>query len=364
MFRPSAKMFALIRVRSLLIPMVALIGIGMAVFTVNSQVPRVPIASTEVAPPHSPFEERIAGVGTVLPSSDIVSVGTALAGVVEVVAVSEGQTVALGELLFRLDGRQTRAQLAGATARLGVASARFDALKALPHTTSVRESDAAVAAAAAQLVDATGRLARLDELGANTSTSRNERPRLEFEVVAAQAALDTAHAHRDEVLQGAWPEDLAVAAAEVAVARADVVLAQTQLERESVASPIAGTVLSIDIDAGEHIVPGSGQQFVALGALDPLHVRVQIDEMDAWRFRAESKAVALARGGSRSEFALRFLRVTPLILPKRVLSGDSAERVDVRVMEVEYELENPHTMTLMPGQLVDVFIEAPRAVDR
>lgn len=364
MFRPSAKMRALIPVRYLLIPSVALIGIGLAVYTVRSQEPHVPEASTAADPPHSPFNERIAGIGTVLPSTDIVSVGTALAGVVEEVAVIEGQSVTVGQLLFRLDGRQSRADLAAARARLAVSSAKLEAVRALPRETTMRETEADVAAAQAQLVDATGRLARLEELGANTSTSRNEAPRLTFEVAAAQAALDRARARRDEVKQGAWPEDLAVAAAEVSVAQAEVMRAETQLDREAVKSTIAGTVLYVDIDPGEHVVPGSVQQVVAVGALDPLHVRVQIDEVDAWRFRPRSKAVASARGGSRSEFALRFLRETPLIIPKRLLSGDSAERVDVRVMEVEYELDNPHTTKLMPGQIVDVFIEAPIEASR
>ena len=62
---------------------------------------------------------------------------------------------------------------------------------------------------------------------------------------------------------------------------------------------------------------------VALGKLDPLHVRVQIDEMDAWRFRPEAKAIAMPRGGAKGEFPLRYLRMIPLIIPKRLLSGDS-----------------------------------------
>ncbi|NDG64001.1 MAG: efflux RND transporter periplasmic adaptor subunit [Planctomycetes bacterium] len=139
---------------------------------------------------------------------------------------------------------------------------------------------------------------------------------------------------------------------------------QVQFERESVRAPITGTVLYLDIDPGEHVVPGSVQQMVALGKLDPLHIRVQIDEMDAWRFRPEAKAIAMPRGGAKGEFPLRYLRMIPLITPKHLLSGDSTERVDVRVMEVEYELDNPSTMSLLPGQLVDVFIEVPADVGK
>ena len=358
MLRPSARFRALIPVRYVLIPSVALVGIWLSVYTVRSQVPRVPPPAGSLEPAKSPFEDRIAGIGSVLPATDVVSVGTALAGVVEEVAVVEGQEVTVGQLLFRLDGRQTRAELAAARARLEVARGKLAGVQALPRATTLRQAEAEVSSAAAKLVDAQGRLDRLEELGANTAASRNERPRLEYERAAAQAALESANAARDAVKQGAWPEDLAVAAAEVAVAQAEVLGSETQLDREAVKATIAGTVLYIDIDPGELVVPGSLQQVVALGALDTLHVRVQIDEMDAWRFRPDSKAVASPRGGARGQFALKLLRVVPLIVPKKLLSGDSTERVDVRVMEVEYELENPHSMALLPGQMVDVFIDA------
>ncbi len=129
------------------------------------------------------------------------------------------------------------------------------------------------------------------------------------------------------------------------VAQAEVGRLQVQLERESVRAPITGTELYLDINAGEHVMSGSLHRMVTLGLLTPLNVRVQMDEMDAWRFRPESKAIAMPRGGAKGEFPLRFLRLVLLITPKRLLNGDSAESVDVCVMEVEYELDNPGTMS-------------------
>ena len=348
--------------RYVLIPTIAIVGIVLVIVTVFKQVPRVPVAAIIVAPPKSPFDLRIAGIGTVLPSSDVVSVGTAIAGVVLEVAVTEGQQVKVGDLLFRIDGRQTQADLAVANARVVVAQGKLASVKALPRATTLREAQAVVASANAQLVDAQGRLKRLEDLGLEAATSRNEQPRLEYELAAAQAGFDRAQAQLEEVKQGAWAEDVDVAKSEVLVAQAEVARLQVQLERESVRAPIEGAVLYVDIDLGEHVVPGSVQQMVALGKLDPLHIRVQIDEMDAWRFRPEAKAIAMPRGGAKGEFPLRYLRMIPLIIPKHLLSGDSTERVDVRVMEVEYELDNPSTMSLLPGQLVDVFIEVPADV--
>lgn len=344
-------------IRYIAIPAVSIAGIGLVAYTVSVQVPRVPVAPMTVTPPKSPFDVRISGIGTVLPASDVVSVGTAVAGVVEEVAVNEGQSVKKGDLLFRIDSRQTRAELEVAKARHAVAQGQFDGVKALPRSTALQEANAVLSAARAQLVDAQGRLDRLEELGANSATSRNERPRLEYELAVAHSSVDKAQAQFDTVKQGAWPEDLAVARAQADVALAEVRRLETQIERESVRSPMDATILYVDIDAGEHVVPGSVQQIVALGVLDPLHIRVQLDEMDAWRFSSSAKAVAIPRGGAPGSFDLKYVRMAPLVIPKHLLSGDSAERIDVRVMEVEYELPNPSSMSMLPGQIVDVFIE-------
>ncbi len=359
MLSPTAIVRKMPPLRYVIVPAFALTGIVLVVWLVVKQVPNVPVATISVAPPQSPFALRISGIGTVLPSTDVISVGTDLPGVVVEVAVIEGQEVKLGDLLFRIDGRQTEADIAVATAKLAVANGKLAGVKALPRATTLREAEAAWKSARARVVDAQGRFDRLEELGPNAATSRNERPRLEYELAAASADLDRAVAQLDEVKQGAWKEDLDVAISEVEVARAELGRLQTQLERESVRAPIAGTILYLDVDMGEHVIPGSVQQMVALGVLDPLHVRVQIDEMDAWRFQPQAKAVAMPRGGARGEFPLRYLRMVPLIIPKRLLSGDSTERVDVRVMEIEYELDNPSSMALLPGQIVDVFIEVP-----
>lgn len=344
--------------RYLVIPVLALAGVGTAIYTVIAQVPSTATPQAMSTPPRSPFENRIAGIGTVLPSSDVISVGTVLAGIVEEVSVTDGQVVKKGETLFRIDGRQTRADLAVSRAKLEVARASLASVVALPRKPTMQDADARVAAARAQVTDAQGRLARLVELGPEAATSPNELPRLEYEAALATSALEEAEAHRDEVKGGAWPEDLLVAKGEVDVAAAEVARLETQLERETLRAPFDSTVLYVDIDPGEHVVPGSVQQMVAVGVLDPLHVRVQIDEIDAWRFKPDSKAVAIPRGGAPGEFTLKFLRVIPLIVPKKLLSGDSAERVDVRILEIEYELANPGTMALLAGQVVDVFIAA------
>ena len=96
-----------------------------------------------------------------------------------------------------------------------------------------------------------------------------------------------------------------------------------------------------------------------LGQLGKLHLRVQLDETDARRFREGARAQAFLRG-NRGDLSspLRFVRVEPYVTPKTSLTGDSAERVDTRVLEVVFEIED-ESLPVRVGQVLDVFVEAP-----
>jgi HlyD family secretion protein len=97
---------------------------------------------------------------------------------------------------------------------------------------------------------------------------------------------------------------------------------------------------------------------IRLGDLDRLHIRVDIDENDAWRFKPETRAVASLRGNRDLKTDLTFVRVEPYVTPKTSLTGSSTERVDTRVLQVIYSFDR----TALPayvGQQMDVFIETP-----
>src|SRR5207245_1039299 len=86
------------------------------------------------APPPVPdFPNTVAAVGLIEASTENISIGTPLPGVVTRVFVVAGQTVKSGAPLFELDTRHLRAQLkvrqkalAVARARVGVAEARLE----------------------------------------------------------------------------------------------------------------------------------------------------------------------------------------------------------------------------------------------
>jgi HlyD family secretion protein len=94
-----------------------------------------------------------------------------------------------------------------------------------------------------------------------------------------------------------------------------------------------------------------------LGDDTNLHVRVDIDENDAWRFRPCAGAVASARGNPDIKTPLQYVRTDPDVVPKVLLTGDTTQRTDARVLQVVYSFD-PKSLPLYVGQQMDVFIEA------
>lgn len=91
--------------------------------------------------------------------------------------------------------------------------------------------------------------------------------------------------------------------------------------------------------------------------MKPLHIRVDVDEHEAWRVRPQAEAVVAVRGNANLKVPLTFVRFEPLVVPKRSLTGDSTERVDTRVLQVIYRIEDD-SQRLFVSQQMDVFIEA------
>lgn len=339
------------------LPLLATGGVVAAVFTVSKQSKPVPMPTTQFPPAASPFAGRVSGSGIVEPSSELILLGAPVSGLVEEVPVTEGQRVKRGDPLFVIDRRALRSQLAGAEARLLAAEARLGQARSLPKPETLAQAEARADQSRSAVNDAQGRLDRLLAVGEAGALSRNERPTREFELAAAKARLAEAEANLAFVRRGTYPEDMKVVESEVEVARAEAESLRIELDRCIARAPIDGTVLRIEAQPGEYAAAGPGAEVqMQLGALDPLHIRVDIDELDAWRFDPAGKAVASLRGGRQRSFPLRFVRRVPIMQPKRALTGENAERIDTRVMQLIYAFEDPNA-AVSPGQLLDVYVE-------
>jgi hypothetical protein len=119
-------------------------------------------------------------------------------------------------------------------------------------------------------------------------------------------------------------------------------------------------VLRVNLRPGEFAAAGVlDPPLVAMGTLDPLHVRVQVDEADAWRLDPSAPARGFLRGDGGRGADLAFVRIEPQARPKRHLSNAPGERTDTRVVEALYRLA-PGALPVQVGQMLDVFVAAAR----
>lgn len=352
-----------------------LLGVAMLVFAtvsvVNARQPRL-VTEPPIAPPQSPFATRVAAVGLVEPSSELISIGTHLSGVVQAVHVAAGDRVSVGDPLFTLDERDARAAVQVAETRLDVAKARLSELQSYPRVedvppaeAQVQAADAAVREAETDLADRRRQLRIVEDMLSKSAASKDELDTNITAVRLAEARLDVARARLEEsraalarLRAGTFEPLIESARSELSAAAAHVDQARTTLERLTVHAPIAGEVLQVRVRVGEFAQTVATQTpLMVLGVTTPLHVRIDVDETDAARVRAGAGAVASPRGQAHVEIPLEFVRFEPYVVPKRSLTGDPGERTDTRVLQVIYRVASSETR-LFVGQQVDAFVEA------
>lgn len=306
--------------RRLILPVIGLLAALWASFSVARTQPRRQPTEPPAPPPVSDFPNTVAAVGLVEASTENISVGTPLAGVVMKVFVTAGQAVKAGDPLFALDVRQVRADLA------------------------VRQQAVAVARARSAVADA-----RLEDLRRQLEFAEQVKDRRAIsaeELTRRRSAVETAAAELQE------------SKAQVSASESQAGAALVEVERSTVRSPIDAEVLQVKLRAGEFAPAApTPAPLILLGRSKPLHVRVDVDEHEGWRVRAGAAATGHMRGNADLKTPLRFVRFEPFVVPKRSLTGDSTERVDTRVLQVLYRVERDD-LPLFVGQQVDVFIDA------
>lgn len=346
-------------IRKYLLPALALAGILFAVrASLQSQgdAPAGPPALPGPPPARASFADRVSGAGMVEAASDNIAVGVPMPGLVLEVLVRPGQSVKRGAPLLKLDDRSAWAAVDAAEAQLLLAKAQLGELEAQPRADHVTQATARLEQARADLASAEAQARRAEDLFRQGVSPDEERVLRVSARNAAAARVAEAESVLAELRAGAWAPSLATARARVATAEAEVRRLRAERDRFTVTSPIDATVLRVDIQAGEYAQAGASAPIV-LGDTSTLHVRADVDEQDAHRVRAGAPAIAIPRGDPDRRIPLEFIRVEPLVVPKRNLTGDNTERVDTRVLQVLFRItgaDAPHV-----GQQVDVQIEAP-----
>ena len=226
----------------------------------------------------------------------------------------EGERVARGELLVRLDDRSLRAQ-------------RELAVQAERVAAADRER-------ACMARDRAGReLARMQKLAAQKIVSEDGLDELQVAFESAKVACTAADAERDR-------------------ARASPELARTELAKTRIVAPFDGTVAELSAELGEWVTPSppllTSPAVVDLIGDDDLYVSAPMDEVDSGRIRPGQRVRVSVDSRPGEEFAAHVTRVAPYVLDLEAQN---------RTLEIEAEFDAPEKVVgLLPGTSADVEI--------
>lgn len=317
--------------------------------------------------------------------------------------VDEGQSVKTGDIVARMDPRDLEASLAQRTAASGSAQAALSALEngsrpeeiaaaqaavdqakqalaelvAGSRPQEVQVAQAAVNSAQAQLDYAQVANRRMQEMpaGAVSKTDQDvtqmnldvtkaahaeaverlklvkEGPRRE-QIDQARAALDAAQQRFELVKKGPRQEEIDQARSRLAEATSAVETARLQVSYATLSSPLAGIVLSKNVEAGEFVVAGT--PVVTIGDLEDVWLRGYIDGTDLGRVKV-GQAVKLRTDSFPDKTyagTVSFIASDAEFTPKTVQTAKERTRL---VYRIKIDVANPE-MQLKPGMPADAVI--------
>jgi HlyD family secretion protein len=296
--------------------------------------PQVPVAAVM----QRDFVQAVVASGRV-EAPHRVSIGAQVLGTVKQIPVAEGQKVSAGQQLIQLDADQAQA---------AVAQADVAVTQALARLRQVRELQAPLAENALRQAQVT-----LD----NARAQQRRQADLFKQGFIGQAALDDAQKAVDlsqAQLQAAQAQlasvrpdgsDYAVATSALAQARASAEEARSRLRYTTIVAPVAGTLISRDVEPGDVVQPG--KVLMALSPLGETQLVVQIDEKNLHLLKIGQLADASADAYSEQRFQAQLVYINPgvdaqrgsvevklaVAKPPDYLTQDMTVSVDIHVAE-------------------------------
>ena len=325
-------------------------------------------------------------------------------GRVEARLVDEGEMVRAGQTIARLDSAELAQEVAARRAEMQAVQAALAELEAGSRPEEIAQAEASAQQAKARLDEMLAG-SRPEELSAAEAVLRRakaeaERARLDAEryeglykkeIVSAQqydlarTAYETALARQREaeeqyklvkegprkeqieqaraawlqaqerfvlVKKGPRQETIEQARARLQQAKEGLAVAETRLGYATLTSPLAGVVLSKNVEPGEFVAAGT--PIVTVGDLENVWLRAYINETDLGRVKVGQR-VRVATDtypDKRYEGRVSFIAAQAEFTPKSVQT--EKERVKL-VYRIKVDIRNPN-MELKPGMPADAEI--------
>jgi multidrug resistance efflux pump len=213
----------------------------------------------------------------------------------------------------------------------------------------VSAAQEAISAAKANKAGADATLAALRALRDNPLVAVNQVHMAKSQYEIAIAGVAVARAKLDELKAGPTPEEVAVADAQVGQARAALAGLQTQIDKMTLHSPIAGIVTSRSVHEGEAAIAGA--TLLTVANLDEVKLTIYVPEADLGRVYLGQQVEVQVDSYPGQVFTgtVSYISQRAEFTPKNVQT--EKERVNM-VFAVRVRLPNPDHL-LKPGMPAD-----------
>ncbi len=207
-----------------------------------------------------------------------VDVGFKVSGRIVSRFYEEGDWVAQGKVLARLDDEDLRNRLEVAQATLMSARARLSKLLAGSRPEEIKQAEASLLQAQSDLKNKQVQYERMKALYERGVIAKEAFDNAETSYKVSQAATQVAAENYQLVKEGPRKEDIEDARAQVEQARASVKLNETQLGYTTLTSPISGVVLVKSGEIGEVVNPGTS--ILTIADVENIWLKAYISETD------------------------------------------------------------------------------------
>ena len=333
--RPLRAGFRLLK-KTLLVVLLIAAAVSAAFFLKSrSAVPTVLFVKTT----RQTLSNMLSTNGKVEPA-DYMEVRVESPGLVKQVLVHNGDAVRKDQVLARLSEPGLQQELDGALAREAQARADLQTLQAGGRSSDTAEIDGSMNKLKSDRDAAQHNLEALQRLLAKQAATQFEVDQAKQSVRSLDVQMESLQQRRAALV---GKGDLGSAQARVREAEANVQLARSHIEQDVIQSPIAGTIYDLPARAGSFL--NAGDPVASVGRLNPVRVRVYVDEPELGRVAAGEK-----------------VRITWDALPGKEWLGLVEKRpTEVvtlgtrQVGEVLCTVDNP-ARELVPGTNVNAFI--------
>jgi HlyD family secretion protein len=295
--------------------------------------------------------------GRIEPSSGTIKIVAPVIGVIRDVFVKANDTVFAGEPLIRLADREARAQLAAAEAQVAMRLRVRNKESAASGAAARRRAEDAAADAENAMFEA--RLA-VDRTAVQRRAGRGVDADVETARSELARAQDRLARQTDELRRITADAPLPTAAeGQLNVARSELQVSRTVLEKLTIRAPIGGTILQINAKPGELASPSATPALVLLGDVSALRVRAEVDERDIEKIKVGQSVVARPIAFRGREIAGKVSFIAPLVETGRNSTLNQRNMTDVDVVEVRIDLSEPGPLAV--GMKVDVYFQQDTA---